>query len=59
MPGADTCLAMQRFQGPPVTVLMGYLLVPFLLLMPAGMQKSWRATRVPPCLCRENLQGYL
>lgn len=53
MQGTDTCLEMQHFQGLPVTVLMGYLLVPAL------MQKSWRDTRVPPHLCRENPQGYL
>lgn len=49
---------MQHPWGSPMTGLMGYLLVSFLLLMSALMQQSQRNTRVPPHPCRENPQGY-
>lgn len=51
-------LELQHLQGSPVTGLMGYLLVSFLLLVPALIQKCPQDTTVPPHLCRENPQGY-
>lgn len=56
MQGTDMCL--EHLQGPPVTGLIGYLLVSFLLLVPTLMQKFWRDTKVPTHLYRKNPQGY-
>lgn len=54
--GTDMCL--EHLHGPPVTGLIGYLLVSFLLLVPTLMQKFWRDTKVPAHLYRKNPQGY-
>lgn len=51
-------MCLEHLQGPPVTGLIGYLLVSFLLLVPTLMQKFWRDTNVPAHLYRKNPQGY-
>lgn len=55
MQGTDLCL--EYLQGPPVTGLIGYLLVSFLLLVPTLMQKFWRDIKVPTHLYRKNPRG--